>query len=161
MSSPSSFLGKTSLVFNGTYIISRVKLDDAVAKDQSDDRPLQGQSPYIINAGLNYNDAKKGLQLNLNYNVIGKRIFAVGNNFGSPYPDWFEMPRNVIDFNFSKQLSKMLMIKGGVSDLLNQGNTILQDGNQDQVFDRNQDQIIQNYAPGRVVSLGIIVSPFN
>ena len=158
---PTSFLGKTSLVFNGTYIISRVKLDEAVAKDQSDDRPLQGQSPYIINAGLNYNDAKKGLQLNLNYNVIGKRIFAVGNNFGSPYPDWFEMPRNVIDFNFSKQLSKMLMIKGGVSDLLNQGNTILQDGNQDQVFDRNQDQIIQNYAPGRVVSLGIIVSPFN
>jgi TonB-dependent receptor len=158
---PNSFLGKTSLVFNGTYIFSRVKLDEAVAKDQSDNRPLQGQSPYIVNAGLNYNDPQKGLQVNFNYNVIGKRIFAVGNNFGSPYPDWYEMPRNVIDFNFSKQLTKSIMLKGGITDILNQGNTILQDGNQDQVFSRNQDQIIQNYAPGRVASLGLIISPFN
>ena len=158
---PNTLLGKTSLVFNGTYIFSRVKLDESVAKDQSDNRPLQGQSPYIVNAGINYNDQQKGLQVNFNYNVIGKRIFAVGNNFGSPYPDWFEMPRHVIDFSFSKQLTKAIMLKGGVSDILNQGNTILQDGNQDQVFDRNQDQIIQNYAPGRVASLGLIISPFN
>jgi len=158
---PNSLLGKTSLVFNGTYIYSRVKLDEAVAKDQSDNRPLQGQSPYIVNAGVNYNDPQKGLQVNFNYNVIGKRIFAVGNNFGSPYPDWYEMPRNVIDFNFSKQLTKSIMLKGGITDILNQGNTILQDGNQDQVFSRNQDQIIQNYAPGRVASLGLIISPFN
>ncbi len=160
-SQPNSILGKTSLVFNGTYIFSRVKLDESVAQDQSDNRPLQGQSPYIVNAGINYNDSQKGLQLNFNYNVIGKRIFAVGNNFGSPYPDWFEMPRHVIDLSFSKQLTKAIMIKGGVSDILNQGNTILQDGNQDQVFDRNQDQVIQNYAPGRVASLGLIISPFN
>jgi TonB-dependent receptor len=158
---PNSMLGKMSLVFNGTYIYSRVKLDDAVAKDQSDNRPLQGQSPYIVNAGLNYNDSQKGLQVNFNYNVIGKRIFAVGNNFGSPYPDWYEMPRNVIDFNFSKQITKSIMLKGGITDILNQGNTILQDGNQDQVFSRNEDQIIQNYAPGRVASLGLIISPFN
>ena len=158
---PNTLLGKTSLVFNGTYIFSRVKLDESVAKDQSDNRPLQGQSPYIVNAGINYNDQQKGLQVNFNYNVIGKRIFAVGNNFGSPYPDWFEMPRHVIDFSFSKQLTKAIMLKGGVSDILNQGNTILQDGNQDQVFDRNQDQTIQNYAPGRVASLGLIITPFN
>ena len=99
--------------------------------------------------------------MNFNYNVIGKRIFAVGNNFGSPYPDWFEMPRNVVDFNFSKVISSWITLKGGVSDVLNQGNIILQDGNQDQIFDLNKDQIIQSYAPGRVVSLGIIISPFN
>lgn len=158
--SPNSFLGKTSLVFNGTYIFSRVKLEDGVAKDQSDNRPLQGQSPYIINAGVNYNDSKRGLQVNFNYNVIGKRIFAVGNNFGSPYPDWYEMPRNVIDFNFSKEISKTIMIKGGVTDLLNQDNYILQDGNQDNNFDKGKDQIIQSFVPGRVISLGIVISPF-
>jgi outer membrane receptor for ferrienterochelin and colicin len=160
-SSPNSLLGRTSLVFNGTYIFSRVKLDEKLAADQSDNRPLQGQSPYIINAGINYTDPQRGLQINVNYNVIGKRIFAVGNNFGAPYPDWYEIPRNVIDFNFSKQITKAIMIKGGISDILNQGNIILQDGNQDQNFDRNQDQIIQNYAPGRVASLGLIISPFN
>ena len=160
-SAPNTFLGKTSLVFNGTYIFSRVKLDPAMAATQSNDRPLQGQSPYIINAGLNYNDTKRGLQVNFNYNVIGKRIFAVGNNFGSPYPDWYEMPRNVIDFNFSKEITKMIMIKGGVTDLLNQDNYILQDGNQDNTFDKSKDQIIQSYVPGRVISLGVVISPFS
>ena len=160
-SAPNTFLGKTSLVFNGTYIFSRVKLDPAIAATQSNDRPLQGQSPYIINAGVNYNDTKRGLQVNFNYNVIGKRIFAVGNNFGSPYPDWYEMPRNVIDFNFSKEITKTIMIKGGVTDLLNQDNYILQDGNQDNTFDKSKDQIIQSYVPGRVISLGVVISPFS
>jgi outer membrane receptor protein involved in Fe transport len=158
---PNTFLGKTSLVFNASYIFSRVKLDPSIAATQSDNRPLQGQSPYIINAGLNYNDTKKGLQLNINYNVIGKRIFAVGNNFPISYPDWYEMPRNVIDFNFSKEISKTIMIKGGVTDLLNQDNYILQNGNQDTSFDKGSDQIIQSYVPGRVISLGIIISPFS
>jgi outer membrane receptor for ferrienterochelin and colicin len=122
---------------------------------------LQGQTPYIINAGLNYNDSKRGLQLNFNYNVIGKRIFAVGNNFGAPYPDWYEMPRNVIDFNFSKEITKSIMIKGGITDLLNQDNYILQDGNRDNTFDKSKDQTIQSYMPGRVISLGVVISPFN
>jgi outer membrane receptor for ferrienterochelin and colicin len=157
---PNTFLGKTSLVFNASYIYSRVKLDPAIAATQSDNRPLQGQSPYIINAGLNYNDTKKGLQLNFNYNVIGKRIFAVGNNFPISYPDWYEMPRNVIDFNFSKEISKTVMIKGGVTDLLNQDNYILQDGNKDNNFEKGKDQLIQSFTPGRVISLGLVVSPF-
>ncbi len=160
-SAPNTFLGKTSFVFNATYIYSRVKLDPSISAGQSDNRPLQGQSPYIINAGLNYNDTKRGLQVNFNYNVIGKRIFAVGNNFGAPYPDWYEMPRNVVDFNFSKEITKTIMIKGGVSDLLNQDNYILQDGNQDNSFDKGSDQIIQSFVPGRVISLGIVISPFS
>jgi outer membrane receptor protein involved in Fe transport len=43
---PNTFLGKTSLVFNASYIFSRVKLDPSIAATQSDNRPLQGQSPY-------------------------------------------------------------------------------------------------------------------
>ena len=160
-SAPNTFLGKTSLVFNATYIYSRVKLDPSIAATQSDNRPLQGQSPFILNAGLNYNDTKRGLQLNFNYNVIGKRIFAVGNNFPAFYPDWYEMPRNVIDFNFSKEISKTVMIKGGVTDLLNQDNYILQDGNKDNNFVKGNDQIIQSFTPGRVISLGLVISPFS
>jgi hypothetical protein len=93
--------------------------------------------------------------------LIGKRIFAVGNNFGAPYPDWYEMPRNVIDFNFSKEVTKSIMIKGGITDLLNQDNYILQDGNRDNTFDKSKDQTIQSYMPGRVISLGVVISPFN
>jgi outer membrane receptor for ferrienterochelin and colicin len=121
---------------------------------------LQGQSPYIANAAWNYNDIQKGLQINLSFNVIGKRIYAVGNNYGYNYPDWYEMPRNIVDLTFSKKVTKNIMVKGGVSDLLNQQNYVLQDGNMDGKFSKSDDQIIQSYYPGSVYSLGIIYTPF-
>jgi outer membrane receptor protein involved in Fe transport len=158
--SPNSFLGKSSVVFNGAYIISKVSLGANSASNQSDNRPLQGQSPYILNAAYNYNDTKKGIQVNLSYNVIGKRIYAVGNNYGYNYPDWYEMPRNIVDLTFSKRFSDKIQIKGGISDILNNKNIVLQDGNQDGRFDSNTDQTIQSFSPGRVFSLGIIYSPF-
>jgi TonB-dependent receptor len=154
----SLFLNKFNVVFNAAFIYSRVKLNSSVAANQSDNRPLQGQSPYIINGGLGYNDMKKNLQINVLYNVIGKRIYAVGNNYGYQYPDWYEMPRSVIDITFSKGIGKNLVLKGGITDLLNERNIVLQDGNQDQKFDIAQDQIIQSYRPGRVYSLGISYS---
>ena len=154
--SSNSILKNMSLLFNATLIYSRVKLSPDIAATQSDNRPLQGQSPYVINAGLNYNNQKSRLQINLLYNVIGKRIYAVGNNFGALYPDWYEMPRNVVDLTFSKGLTKNLIIKGGITDILNQKALILQDGNQDKSYDADKDQTIQSYRPGSVYSLGIV-----
>jgi TonB-dependent receptor len=154
------FWSKSSVVFNAAFIASKVSLGTAGA-NQSDNRPLQGQSPYIVNATYNYNDTQKGLQLNLSFNVIGQRIYAVGNTYGgAAYPDWYEMPRNLLDFTFSKKLTKNVQVKGGVSDILNNNNIVLQDGNQDGKFDTAKDQIIQSYAPGRVYSLGLIFTPF-
>jgi outer membrane receptor for ferrienterochelin and colicin len=157
---PNSFLGKSSLVFNGAYILSKVSLGAGSGANQSDNRPLQGQSPYIVNAAYNFNDTKKGLQVNISFNVIGKRIYAVGNNYGYNYPDWYEMPRNILDLTFSKKVAKNIQIKGGISDILNNKNIVLQDGNQDGNFDVNTDQTIQSFSPGRVFSLGIIYTPF-
>jgi TonB-dependent receptor len=151
-----SILKNMSLLFNATLIYSRVKLSQDIAATQSDNRPLQGQSPYVINAGLNYNNQKSKLQINLLYNVIGKRIYAVGNNFGALYPDWYEMPRNVIDLTFSKGITKNLIVKGGITDILNQKALILQDGNQDKNYDADKDQTIQSYKPGSVYSLGLV-----
>ena len=157
---PTGFWAKSSVVFNAAFIASKVTLGATTGANQSDNRPLQGQSPYIVNASYNYNDTQKGLQLNLSFNVIGKRIYAVGNNYGYAYPDWYEMPRNVVDFTFSKKVYKNIQIKGGVSDILNNNNIVLQDGNQDGNFDSSKDQVIQSYSPGRVYSLGLIFTPF-
>lgn len=155
-----NFLNKLNVVFNSAFIYSRVKLDESVASTQSDNRPLQGQSPYIVNLGLNYEDVKKNLQVGLLFNVIGKRIYAVGSNFGTVYPDWYEMPRNVIDITFSKGITKKLILKGGINDLLNQSNRIIQDGNLDGKYDTRADQIIQSYNPGTTYSLGLSYSIF-
>jgi outer membrane receptor protein involved in Fe transport len=151
-----SFLNKINILFNASLIYSRVKLKPEIAANQSDNRPLQGQSPYVINGGLNYNNQKTRLQVNLLYNVIGKRIYAVGNNFGALYPDWYEMPRNILDLTFSKGITKNLVIKGGITDILNQKALILQDGNQDGTYSKDNDQTIQSYSPGSVYSLGVV-----
>ncbi len=153
--SGSPFINKLNLVFNGAFIYSRVKFD-ANTINQSDNRPLQGQSPYIINAGINYNDTKNNTQVSLLFNVIGKRIYAVGNSFAAGYPDWYEMPRNVLDLTFSKEVYKNLIVKGGITDILNNKNLILQDGNKDSNFDSSADQTIQSFSPGRVYSLGVV-----
>ena len=146
----SPIIQKMSLLFNAAFIVSRVKLGTA-GLGQSDDRPLQGQSPYILNIGLNYNDTKKDLQFNVLYNVIGRRIFAAGFE---GYPDVYEMPRNILDVTFSKAIGSRWTIKGGVTDILNQTNVLLQDGNGDKKFDRNNDQLIQSFRPGQAFQLG-------
>jgi hypothetical protein len=54
-------------------------------KEIETNRPLQGQSPYLINAGFQYN-GEKGISLSLLYNVIGQRLSFVGNqSFGDIY----------------------------------------------------------------------------
>lgn len=151
----SKLLSKINLVFNGAFIYSRVKFGANVI-EQSDNRPLQGQSPYIINAGINYNDNVKNTQINLLFNVIGKRIYAVGNNIAAGYPDWYEMPRNVLDLTFSKEVYKNIIIKGGITDILNNKNLILQDGNKDGEFNSSSDQTIQSFSPGRMYALGVV-----
>ena len=64
------------------------------------------------------------------------------------------MPRGVLDLTFSKQIGERLQLKGGVTDILNQPVTFLQDGNDDGKFDRSKDQTVQKYKPGQVFSLG-------
>ncbi|MEZ4903338.1 MAG: TonB-dependent receptor [Spirosomataceae bacterium] len=146
----SRLLERTSLLFNTALIYSRVQLG-AKGVGQSNNRPLQGQSPYIVNVGLNYNDTKKDLQVNLLYNVIGRRIIAVGFE---AYPDLYEMPRNVIDLTFSKGLNQRWTIKGGIQDLLNQPWRIMQDSNKDGKFVSGTDFDVQKYRTGQVFSLG-------
>ncbi len=149
----STTLSRMSLLFNTALITSKITLaQDNSTQFQSDNRPLQGQSPYIINVGLNYNNPDRDLQVNLLYNVIGRRIVFVGLR---DYPDFYEMPRSVLDLTFSKGIGKRFQVKGGVTDILNQPVLWLQDGNQDKKFDRDKDQTIQRYSPGQLVQLGV------
>lgn len=64
-----------------------------------DTRQLQGQSPFLVNVGLNYNNTDLGLETGLFYNVQGKTLEVVG--FGRN-PDVFTQPFNNLNFNFSK-----------------------------------------------------------
>jgi len=128
------------VLFNASLINSNVKVSGL-----SDfNRFLQGQSPYLINAGLFYTVPNTGIQANVLYNVVGKRIYVIGDQVLSA--NVFEMPRNVIDFNVSKTFGK-LDIKLGVQDLLNQPFRLIQDTNRDNKI-TSTDGVFQQFKRG-------------
>jgi outer membrane receptor protein involved in Fe transport len=96
---------------NLSYIHSRVK-------DKAElDRPMQGQSPYLINAGLQYDLEKIGFTGNLLFNQIGRRILFVGNEAIS---DIWEAPRPLLDLQLAKKiLNKNGELKLSISDIFN------------------------------------------
>lgn len=147
----SALLKNLHLVFSGSIIASNVSLGEK-ALGQSTARPLQGQAPFLINMGFNYTNSTRDFSANLFYNVMGKRIFAVGFE---GYPDWYEMPRNVVDIHLTKQFNQRFLVRLSIDDLLNQSAVILQDGNQNGRYERSRDQIIQRYSPGQLIQIGV------
>ncbi len=112
-------LNDLNLVFNAAYIYSRVYFEKGMPER---DRPLAGQSPYLINTGFFYQLPDKGISASILFNRIGKRIESVGvpmQQKNEDIPDIYEMPRNSVDISFLKKIGKRLEIKAGIRDLLN------------------------------------------
>jgi hypothetical protein len=110
-----NFLGQALKNFtvtgNFSYIHSQVK--DTVALD----RPMQGQSPYLINAGLQYDLEKIGFSSTLLFNQVGRRILFVGNEAIS---DIWENPRPLLDLQLAQKILKRRgEIKINISDIFN------------------------------------------
>lgn len=144
------YLSHVGVTFNGAYIVTEVELGDR-ARGQAQQRPLMGQSPYIVNLGLYWQDEERKLQYNVLYNVVGPRLFAVGT-YGTP--DIYEMPRNVVDVSLSKGLGKHFTVKLGVQDILNQRVRLIQDSNDDGSID-GSDEFIMNYRRGAYFTAGV------
>ena len=146
------FLSMLSVGINATYIYSRVQLG-AEAVGQKKSRIMMGQSPYVINTGLYYTNQEHKLQCNLQYNIIGERLFVVGTE-GTP--DVYELSRNVIDFSITKTINKNFEIKLGAQDILNQAVVLRQDSNEDGKI-KNNDELIYSYKRGTYYTLGFVV----
>ena len=73
------------------------------AEDFKDYRQLQGQAPYIINAGLSFEDMSKNYEMNLLFNRQGKTLQIVGND---DVPDVFALPFNSLNFTFEKKFKQ-------------------------------------------------------
>jgi hypothetical protein len=99
------------------------------------ERPLQGQSPYIINTGLYYQ--KENLSVSLLYNRIGERITAVGFN---GYSDIYENSRDLVDATIQYR-TKKLEFKLSVTDMLSQPTILYQKTNGDLIKTINEKTI--------------------
>lgn len=148
--SSKSFLNRTTLFTNLALIKSKVDVS-AINGAIGTSRPLQGQSPYIVNAGLSYADADKGWNISASYNVVGRRIYIVGN---VQEPDVWENHRHVIDLQIAKSfLNQQLEIKLNVRDLLAQDQVFYQDLNQNKKYDLKTDNRWQETNFGQTISL--------
>ncbi|MGV3509107.1 MAG: TonB-dependent receptor domain-containing protein, partial [Sphingobacteriaceae bacterium] len=74
--SDNSFLSNTTFFTNLALIQSEVDLSGV--NGATGNRSLQGQSPYLINSGLQYFAPKNGIGFSVLYNRIGSRISDVG-----------------------------------------------------------------------------------
>jgi outer membrane receptor protein involved in Fe transport len=133
-----SLWNRIGVFSNLALINSTVKLADPIAGqlDVVNSRPLQGQSPYVFNAGLNYNNIEKGFDVSVNANRVGRRIAYVANN--NRFMIW-ENPRTVVDMSVSKTFKKKLQMKFIVGDLLAQDLVFYQDLNKNGKYEKGQD----------------------
>jgi len=127
-----------TLQANGSYINSEVK-DEKLNVS----RTLQGQSPYLINAGLLYDIVEKGFNMTALVNQIGKRIYLVGDiQAGAGSPDVYENPRVLLDFQMSKKFAKnKAEVKFTIADILNQRQIFYQNNNSNTNYNKATDGV--------------------
>lgn len=143
----SEFLDRFSVNVNGSLIFTEVDLGEgATAQDRV--RPLQGQSPYIVNTALYYDS--KSRSASIVYNRIGPRIFSVGDVL---FPTIYEMPRNSLDLTITQTLSNAASIKLGIQNLLNSPNRFFEDSDRDGKIDFSRDNPIISYKSGQLIDL--------
>ncbi len=126
---------------NVALIQSQVVLDEESAGvSTSQKRALQGQSPYVVNLQLGYDDASdSGITAVVLYNVFGKRIRDVGR-LGSP--DIFEQPRHQLDCVYGHALGDGWKLKFKAQNLLDQDVEFVQGS-----------KLARRYRTGRAFSL--------
>lgn len=147
------FIRNLSIVANASFIKSQVDLSNVTSGFQISERALQGQSPYVFNAGLYYQNDSINLQFSILYNVFGPRIFLVGNVTEG---DYYEMPRGMLDISITKGVTKWLSVRFGIQNLLNPRFYILSDENVNSKPDKDFDIPFQNYREGRYFTLGLL-----
>jgi TonB-dependent receptor len=93
-------------------------------------RPMQGQSPTMMNLALFFTEPTWGTGLSISYNTIGRRLHTVG--FLSD--DIYEEPREVLDLGVTQPLLGSLQIKFAIRNLLDANRELTRGGH---IYDRS------------------------
>jgi len=114
------FLDDLTIFSNLAVIRSKVDISNLIST--SIDTPLQGQSPYVFNAGLQYLNKEVGWSFSANMNRVGNRITIHGNQTSdNQTPAFWEKARTLLDFQLAKSfLNNKFEIKLNVQNALAQ-----------------------------------------
>src|SRR6185312_8031675 len=138
-------LGEMTLFANTTLMHSNITPgNDSIASHSSKNRPMVGQAPYVVNAGVSYNSAG-GFSATLLYNVVGPRITEAGTTL---IPDAYEQERHLVDLAMRAPMASHASLKLDAKNLLDSPVHIDQGG-----------VIRLWYRTGRTLSIGITWEP--
>lgn len=140
-----SKLADLYLLGNFTYVFSQIEVIDAPAAVYSQkERPLQGQSPYIINLVLGYQNERTGLSATCLFNTVGPRIklVAIAPRPNMKIKDVYEQPSPSLDFVVKKNIGKKGAIKASFKNILDLD-----------AKDTQGEEVLRSYKKGREISL--------
>mgnify|MGYP001827305070 CR=1 FL=1 len=89
--------------FNYAWIDSSVEIDTTLTTQTNPDRPLQGQSPWVVNFQIGYNNPDSPNEWTLLYNEFGERITQAGVQ---GQPDIYEQPFPLLDFIYKRRFAE-------------------------------------------------------
>jgi TonB-dependent receptor len=146
-----SVFSRTTFYTNASLIRSEANLSAIAGLEEypGSTRPLQGQSPYILNVGLFY-ESQKDLVVNFSYNYVGQRIAISGN---IQEPSVWENGRHVLDFQIGKTWKDKYELKLNCADLLAQDLVFFQDINKNKRYDKGVDNAWQEITFGQTITL--------
>lgn len=142
-------------------------------------RPFMGAAPWIVNAGMFYDNKNTGSRFSLQYNVFGDRMLAntSGVNVAGLEPWTFERSRNLLDISLLQKITGRISVRVAAQNILNAPIRQYVDGDFNQkfnttptlfnwnlAFDNGQtenlkyiqgDYYVRDYKPGIYYSAGI------
>jgi len=127
---PGKFFRDLAVVFNGSWFKSQVDVPSLPFTGFAGGRkrPMQGQSPYLLNASLNYENAGTGTKVALSYNRAGDYIYAIGANESERRDaDIMMQGRDQLDITWRQRINKLFSISAGVQNVLNAPILLYQD----------------------------------
>jgi len=142
------FLGEaleaTSIFANSTLMTSQIEIGQSVGQT-ADDRPMVGQSPYVVNGGVSYAHPTLGFSATALYNIAGRRIASAAE---LPLPNVYEEPRHALDLSFRFPLVAGLRGKADVENVF------------DSAYEQVQGSVVRDtYRTGRTFSVGVTWQP--
>lgn len=139
------FLTGLTWVLNTSIVSSNVKTNPTsdLQVQTSNDRALQGQSPYVVNTSLDWTNERWG-SFRLLYNTLGRSIDSLGA-YG--LPNIYLESRNQLDFVWSREFlvqGQKMGFKFSVENLLNDRYLYTQGG-----------ETQERYTSGTVIGAGL------
>ncbi len=135
---------------NGSWIVSEASIPDdefqsilALDLNANPTRQLYGQSPFVVNTSIYYDNFKK-TKVNLSFNIQGPRLALV---IRGATPDVFEQARPNLNFSIVQKISPRASFTVRANNLLNPEYAFTQ------TF-KGEVYNFQTYRMGRVFSVG-------